>query len=135
MHKENENNLNADFFTVFDYGNKTKRKQTLSYGIFEFYWIKKNFFFSFSWFIGMMNSKNTKMQKQNLKQKKQFIWIFSVYEWKKNASKHEWCKDRMSWFTSLSSDTKCCRLEIMVGKMDDGSLMDRPKNWSGGRYD
>jgi len=28
---------------------------------------------------------------------------------------------------ALSSDTKCCRLEIRDGKMVDGSLMDRPK--------
>ena len=77
------------FLTVFDYGNKTKRKQTLSHGIFEFYWIKQINFFSFLWFIRMMNSKNTKMQKQNLKQKKQFIWIFSIYEWN-NKCKQTW---------------------------------------------
>ena len=77
------------------------------------------------WVFNLWWTKNTKMQKQ--------FFFFLFINGKTNANKMNDARIEWTWFRSLSSDTKCCRLEIRDDKMVDGSLMDRPKIWSDGR--
>ena len=107
---------NADFFFLNECTKSKNGKwswgmnaNTIWYFFFKFSWIKckKLLLFCFSF------------PKNNNNAKPFFFWFIIG---KTNANKMNDARIELTWFRSLSSDTKCYRLEIRVGKMDDGSL-------------
>ena len=82
---EKGTNSKQQFLWDFWLWKQKKGNKHFSFGIFDFWWIKQDFFFSFLWPLKGWTERTQikQMQEQNLKQKKLFFFNgFSVYEWK-----------------------------------------------------
>ena len=84
---EKEINSKQQLLWDFDYGNKTKRKQTLFFWDFRFLMNQRQIFVFFFVAFNRMNSKNTKTNAETKLESKDSFYGFSIYD--KNKCKQD----------------------------------------------